>query len=101
MNKFNLLNCFVLVKWNDARGVQQDWVHKSVKRKQSIALVHSAGYLTIEKKDFIEISPHVAFEKSGDYQTCGDMTIPKSAIVSIREIRMEKPKRKKKKKKRK
>ena len=71
-----------LVKWRDAFGCGSDWTPLD---EIEIAdyIISTVGWKVTEDDNYIVIVPHL-YETSGSVisQGCGEMTIPKSAIIS-------------------
>jgi len=77
----------VLVKWLDAYGVSPDWI--SVEDAKPSPLVNqSVGWLFHENDDCVVVIPHVAMSDHprAEMQICGDMMIPRKAVVEIIEL---------------
>lgn len=79
MNRHHL----VLVKWLDShRG--DGW--RSEPPDTDTCTVNSVGWLTAKSKHAIVISPHMTTDTPP--QRCGEMTIPRCAVVSIKKIKI-------------
>lgn len=75
----------LFIRWHDACGAGSQWQFIDDLESEPLRdyIVHSVGYLLRENDSVIHIAPH--FEsKEGNY--CGDMQIPKSAIIDMWEI---------------
>lgn len=73
---------FKLVKicWVDSRGVSAHWQELENIRDDGICRVWSVGWLTADTDEYVQVCPHLGHDPA---QGCGEMTIPKIAIVSI------------------
>lgn len=75
----------LFVHWSDAKGCSPNWQfaedleHFPLERYE----IDSVGFLLREDDESLHIAPHM-HHKEGHY--CGDMQIPKSAIIDIWEI---------------
>ena len=77
----------VLIDWVDSFGCASHWEEITSELKPTLLKCRSVGWLAYEDADCVVIVPHVAdvvAEKRKD--GCGDMTIPKRAILKIREL---------------
>jgi hypothetical protein len=75
----------VCVRWLDSR--QSDgWSFRSKMGELEIPVITSYGVLIDENEQAVRIGPHYGPEKDGDPQYCGTMTIPRCAILGLREI---------------
>lgn len=76
-----------LIEWIDAHGVEQDWREIEVPGPRPAGQhVYSVGWITGESDDAVRITPHVCPKNDQadiPEQGCGDMTIPRPAIVRI------------------
>lgn len=77
----------VYIRWKDSRGVSDHWqrVSRLDGKPLEYCIVESMGFIIRQNKDAIHIAPHMIFD-SEDTQFCGDMQIPKSAIIEILDI---------------
>lgn len=77
----------VLVIWLDSYGVSSEW-QEITEIVAPPLTVSSVGWLLHDGEDCIVIVPHLsqADHKHAKQQGCGDMTIPKVAVVSITEL---------------
>jgi hypothetical protein len=73
-----------IIEWVDSEGVGQNWqeIDSSVKRK--LVTCFSFGFVCNESDEAITVFPHYAHanEHYKQGQGCGEMTIPKVAILS-------------------
>lgn len=75
----------VLVEWLDSFGCSSNWEDIDDDMKPIPLTCFSAGYVIYEDNRCITVCPHLAvFEDKR--QGCGDMTIPRASIVSIRSL---------------
>lgn len=75
------------ILWRDARGVGSEWFDIE-ETEPCIAICKSVGWVGKETKEFIQVIPHVTDRTPTG---CGDMTIPKQAIVKRVVLREPKP----------
>ena len=79
----------VLIEWVDAHA-GRGWIDIGrIKKADTPLYCRSVGWLVAESKDCKVIVPHIsAGENRGTLlQGCGDLTIPKKAIVSTTVLR--------------
>ena len=77
----------VLVKWLDSYGCSSEW--QPIKDINAPAMVcSSVGWLVHEGEDSIVVVPHMSppDHAHAEWQGCGDMTIPRVAVVEITEL---------------
>ena len=74
----------VYVEWVDSRGVSAAWGHME-NLKEGPCFVESAGWLLQDEEEFIQIVPHVGTDPD---QGCGDMTIPRSQVTRMIELKV-------------
>lgn len=78
------LGKLVQVEWEDSFGCSAHWESVSdVKCEPVVAM--TAGWCMEESERGILIVPHKV-DAFGDVQGCGDMVIPRSCILHIREL---------------
>jgi hypothetical protein len=79
----NKLRALTYVKWQDSVGCGQSWAETDgIEAPEHYC--HSVGWVVAESDRSIVIVPHVSLESEFfglKNQGCGDMTIPKPAIV--------------------
>lgn len=75
----------VYVEWIDSRGVSASWEHMEVLAEHGPCPVKSAGWLLRDEENFIQVVPHIGTDPD---QGCGDMTIPRSQIRRIVELKI-------------
>lgn len=76
----------VWVLWADAYGVSAGWQTLS-ELKPVLLKVNSVGWVEYEDEDILVLVPHIVGSTPNTVkQGCGDMTIPKTAIISRREL---------------
>ena len=77
----------ILIEWRDAYGVGTNWAPINDVTGTCL-LCYSVGWLVFQDDDCVVVVPHMS--QSGHphavQQGCGDMTIPRSAILSIKEL---------------
>lgn len=79
----------VLVEWEDSYGCSSNWQDLDHPKPRPMRC-RSVGWLYYDGPDCKLLVPHVA-EGNGEsvpIQGCGDMTIPASAVRSIKELRL-------------
>lgn len=78
----------VQVRWHDAAGVSENWQDVDALEDHPLEdyIIDSVGFVLRESETVLHIAPHLHSGKKND-QYCGDMEIPKSAILDIWEIR--------------
>jgi len=81
----------VHVLWRDSYGVSASW--ESLENLTSgeplkKMTCESIGYMAFADDEHVVILPHyhAPFDGDGDGSGCGDMTIPRSSIIEIREL---------------
>ena len=72
----------VFVRWRDAYGVEQDW-HGAEEEERQDLHCESVGWMLRNDDEAVTVAPHHAASVS---QYCGDMVIPKSAVVLLVEL---------------
>ena len=77
----------VLVEWRDAYGVGANWEPLKDVKAPSLTC-YSAGWLVYDAEDCVVVVPHLSEQghDKAERQGCGDMAIPRSAIISIKEL---------------
>jgi hypothetical protein len=83
----------VLVEWEDSQGVGQSWEFLDANEPPEVLKCKSVGWLLYESKERITVLPHIAQTPRG--QGCGDMTIPRSAILSCKTLEVSETRRRK------
>jgi len=80
----------LFIRWIDARGVGPEWqdLNECEKEEMKDYVIESVGFVIRETVTAIHITPHIE-HKEGHF--CGDMQIPKSAIIDKLEISDHKP----------
>ncbi len=73
------MNNLTYIKWKDARGASPDWRELDTAKKDGVCIINSIGWVIEETDEYIQISPHVSHDP---VECCGDMVIPKSAIIT-------------------
>ena len=73
----------VHVRWIDARGAHSEWQELEDLREGRPCLCISVGYVLADDKERMHIVPHLCDRPK---QGCGDMVIPKSAIIKITDL---------------
>ena len=84
----------VIVEWEDSHGCATDW-EKIENCKPTALICQSVGWLIYKNRRSAVVVPHMS---QGDHlyakqQGCGDMTIPVSAIRSIKNLKVAKAKK--------
>lgn len=85
----------VHVIWKDAYGVSPNWYDLSdAEHLEPVAHVcQSVGWKTKDNDEVIVVVPHLSLKNEDvgitENSGCGEMTIPKSAIVSMEELFIE------------
>lgn len=77
----------ILCEWLDSYGCSPSWetIEKGVKPLGMAC--KSVGWLVRQSEKFIVVVPHLSQKNEiADQQGCGDMTIPRSAIVRIKRL---------------
>lgn len=81
----------VHIFWRDSYGVSAVW--ETLDGIKPVAVIcESIGYLTFNDDEHVVIVPHYhpAVGGNGAGGGCGDMTIPRSAIIEMRELKAKK-----------
>lgn len=73
------------VKWMDSRGVSASWVFVDQVEHEA-CILHTVGAILKETEDVITIVPHFELKDGKIDQLCGEMTIPKVAIIKTEKI---------------
>lgn len=75
------------IRWHDAAGASADWQHLEDLDDRPLKdyIINSVGFVLRETETVIHIAPHIHEGYEQD-QYCGDMQIPKSAIIEQWEI---------------
>jgi len=79
----------VLVKWVDSHGCTSNW-GTIPDTSPSAHYCYSVGWLVAESDDCMVIIPHISpecEEINADEQGCGEMTIPKTSVKKITNIK--------------
>ena len=74
----------VLVKWEDTRGVTQEWTDFRLLAKADPCICYSVGLVLKENKRRIVVVPHWGNDPCSG---CGEMAIPASAVRDIKVLR--------------
>jgi hypothetical protein len=69
------------VCWVDSRGVSAHWQELEHIRNDGVCHVWSVGWVIRDTEEFIQLCPHIGHDPD---QGCGEMSIPKVAIVKIK-----------------
>ena len=74
----------VMVEWLDSYGCSTNWTELDGIQPQSM-MCRSVGWLVYEDDRNLVIVPHVTSRDHAhaEQQGCGDMTIPRPAVVSV------------------
>jgi len=83
---------FEVIKWVDAYGVGSSW-YEINDFSISNHYCFSVGWVVKENEESIVICPHISPENDeieSNRNGCGEMTIPKSAIVSRKKLKVSK-----------
>ena len=75
----------VLIRWRDAYGCTPNWYSMKEAIEPPPHECLSVGWRVKETDEVVVVVPHLSGEQQeigAEEQGCGDMTIPKSAIVS-------------------
>lgn len=75
----------VLVDWFDSFGVGPDWSEWDEAREVQPLVCQSVGWVLRDNNDVLVIASHRSDKdhKHSSQQWCGDMTIPKVAVVKV------------------
>ncbi len=73
----------IYIEWQDARGASPEWREIDIAREDGMCICKSIGWVIRENDKFIQLAPHFGQDPE---QVCGDMTIPKSAIIKKLEV---------------
>lgn len=78
----------VRVEWRDSYGVGASWQEIDDFLEAPSLSCFSVGWLVLETKECLVIVPHLSEQghAHAKEQGCGDMTIPKEAVVKIKRI---------------
>ncbi len=76
MSKIDDLN-IVYIEWIDSRGTHSSWTELD-DMAHDPCIIKSVGYVVNETENSIHIVPHIGTDPE---QGCGDMVIPKVAII--------------------
>lgn len=68
------------VCWIDSRGASSNWRHFEDIHQDGICRCWSVGWVIKETDEYVQICPHIGHDPE---QGCGEMTIPKVAVVSM------------------
>lgn len=71
-----------LVEWTDSFGCSTNWTELSDIHPEPM-ICKSVGWLAYDGEDCVVVVPHIS---TGTDQGCGDMTIPRSAIVRVTKL---------------
>ena len=75
----------VEIHWVDSHSYEGVWHDPDDLSDQPVACV-SWGVIVNESKAAVTIAGHVASDENNDHQCSGEMTIPRSAIVSTKQL---------------
>lgn len=76
----------VMVEWVDSYGVSSSWEDTSdISKVQPVNCV-SVGWVLFEDDTVVTVLPHKAILPGGGTQGCGEMTIPRQAIISVKPL---------------
>lgn len=83
-----------LIEWIDSYSDESmGWKFRSDNKKPKLLYCVSVGYILKETEDSIQVTPHISDtkNKNKDHQcVCGEMTIPKVAIIKRVKLKLEK-----------
>jgi hypothetical protein len=85
MKAFKMPTRFVLVEWLDAMSDDAGWKSWKKVAKQEPVLVHSLGYVVRDEPGFMTLAGSVVVI---DGTLDGDVTIPRSMIQAVRELKV-------------
>lgn len=74
----------VLVRWVDSSRYP-DWGYQPINLARQVH--ESIGFLSDQDEQAINVRPHRVRDGDGPEQHCGDMTIPRCAVLSIEVLR--------------
>ena len=78
----------VFVEWEDSYGCSPSWQNMPDGGEPETMLCRSLGWVSRLSKRSVVIVPHVGRnDHMGVNQGCGDMTIPRAAIIRVKKIR--------------
>ena len=83
------------VRWADSCGFSSDWCNFSEENLKALGIstITSVGYIIKETEKMLCLAPHISDENVNCMHVyCGEMCIPKVAIISIEMLRENKPK---------
>lgn len=82
----------VLIEWFDSYGCSSSWVRITEDMHPTPLICCSVGWLVYEDEKCLTVIPHLteANHENAARQGCGDMTIPRAAVHSIKELKQPK-----------
>lgn len=78
----------IVVKWADAVRHEEGWEDIPLGKPEDTEYCLSYGLLIAEDEKAITVGPHVGWTDDGADQANGSVTIPKSAIISVRRLNL-------------
>jgi len=79
---------FVLVKWRDAVHPESGlWTLDKDLENDADLIVETCGFLVFKSADRLRVAVAVSDDGAGGKQYSGIMTIPRSCVVSMQEVR--------------
>ncbi len=81
----------VYIEWLDSCGCSSHWATVQDDLEVEPVICKSVGWLLFESKKCLVVVPHLShvnFE-GGKSQGCGDMTIPKAAVIKIKDLSLK------------
>lgn len=86
----------VMIWWDDSSGIDEAWQSVERARESQPTLCASLGLVVREDTHSITIIQSVAFTRDFEMDSVGNpLTIPRSAIVAIRRVKLPAPSRRK------
>jgi len=73
----------LMIEWVDSHSSRGWQDFETIENSAEALYCQSVGWLAAENKDVVSLVPHIAGERNGNQklQGCGDLTIPKRAII--------------------
>ena len=88
----NIMARLIYVEWLDSFGCSSNWSEINNDANIEPNICKSVGWVYFESKKCIVIIPHLSDENHAHSKPhgCGDMTIPKAAIVKMKKLSFKK-----------
>lgn len=76
------------IKWEDSQGCPMGWAAFDDCKNRSLAIIESVGWASQIDERAVTLTPHIATNNGEPNCVSGFVTIPKSAILKKKKLRL-------------